>query len=499
MDSVNPGSGGGIHPGAPIIWPTIKPTPQSPESVSDSQSQSQSRTSSSAASSASTAASQALSQASSAAAASASAQVSRALSKQDISTQLMSINMADTPENQAMASKMLEYGLELSPENFSQLYQALQTKSSNPTSQTAAFTALAKGVAANPAAMRALEQTFSGANNLSAQLQQLQQGMAQTQAALNGQSSLNPALANRVSTMLGGFDTRIKKMQNQEVTPRVALPSTAEASLLQNAMNAKFAQMTPGQQAAMTHILSGQSTLSEADMAHLQSFLNGGVLSEAEMTALNQIVARGQLPQMAESRLLLQDLTAFKSLIAGIRQQIEKTGNPEEKQRLIATLKALESQMSDVIDNVVGQSILSKLSKNYDPKLPDKYFYWMIPNPFSERSKNIEILVKRDPTKKKAPVNPDKTQIILKVETESMGDIAVIVEITGKDVWYLFNTPNEDARRYIAANSAMLRSQMSNLEFQVKGFQSQVKKIEINKILSPTLDLDHMKRVRTEV
>ena len=202
---------------------------------------------------------------------------------------------------------------------------------------------------------------------------------------------------------------------------------------------------------------------------------------------------------MAESRLLLQDLTAFKSLIAGIRQQIDKTGNPEEKQKLLATLKALEAQMSEVVDNIVGQSILSKLSKNYDPKLPDKYFYWMIPNPFSERAKNIEILVKRDPTKKKAPVNPDKTQIILKVETESMGDIAVIVEITGKDVWYLFNTPNEDARRYIAANSAMLRSQMANLEFKVKGFQSQVKKIEINKILSPTLDLDHMKRVRTEV
>lgn len=694
MDSVNAGSGGGIHPGAPIIWPTIKPTTTT-ESTTESQSQSQSSSSASSSSASASAASSssssasassasaALSQAASASAAAASsANMSRSLSTQDISTQLMSINMADTPENQALASKMLEYGLELSPENFTQLFQSLQSKTSNQTSQTAAFTALAKGVADNPAAMGALEQVFSGQNDLSDQLHQLQQGMAQTQAALKGQGSINPALANRLSSLLSEFDSRIKKMQNQESTPRTAMPSKTEMAMLQNVMNSKAQQLSPGQQSVLSQVmnkqpmasgsdishlqslltngslskeeqsmlsqflgasplkaapskadmamlqnimntksqqfpaeqrlalgqlmddhpnmsaqdamhlqslLSGgalskdeksmlsqlvargqasqmdqssqrtqdvkmlkslgssiqqqiektgdpsqkkilmstmaalqnvidiksqqmspgqqtvagqpmnkQSMMSEAEMAQLQSLLSGNVLSEEEKNVLSQLVSRGQVPRIEEGRQLLQDLNALKSLIEGVRQQISKSGSPEEKHELMQTLKELEAQMGEVIENVAGQSILSKLSKYDDPKLPDKYYYWMIPNPFSEKSKNIEILIKRDPTKKDAPVNPDKTQIIMKVETETFGDIAVIVEITGKDVWYLFNTPNEDARHYIAANAAMLRQQTSNLDFQVKGFQAQVKKIEINKILSPTLDLDHMKRIRTE-
>jgi len=122
----------------------------------------------------------------------------------------------------------------------------------------------------------------------------------------------------------------------------------------------------------------------------------------------------------------------------------------------------------------------------------------MIPNPFSDQKRDIEILVKRDPTKKDAPVNPEKTQIILKTDTDTMGEVAVIVRYQEKIIWYLFNTDNEDARKYIAANGAMLRDQMKVLDFNVQGLQSQIKKINISKILSPTLDLDGLRRVIAE-
>ena len=194
---------------------------------------------------------------------------------------------------------------------------------------------------------------------------------------------------------------------------------------------------------------------------------------------------------------MLKDMAALKALVMGLQKQISATADPVEKKMLTAALKELEEGISGVMDNFTAQAVLSKLTKYIDPNFPDKYYYWMIPNPFM-KDKNIEILVKRDTTKKEAPVNPSKTQVILKMDTEAMGEVAVIVEISGKDVWYLFNSTSDDARKYIAANSAMLREQMAGLDFNVKGVQSQVKKIEINKILSPTIDLDRLRRIRTE-
>ncbi|OGI12344.1 MAG: hypothetical protein A2Y40_03480 [Candidatus Margulisbacteria bacterium GWF2_35_9] len=506
MDSVGAGSGGGIHPGAPIIWPTIKPTTtETTETTESSKQQTQSKqsqqsASSSAASSAASktstsSASQALSNV---AAGASSATIARNLSTQDISAQLMSINLADTPENLDLASKMLEHGLELSSDNFNQLFGALKNQGSNQTLQSAAFAALVKGMATNPSAVKALESFFSGNNNMSSQLQQLQESMASTSQMLNGsQASLNSGIVSSLTALLTEFDQSIKKMQDKTSLVGNAVLSKEELAVIQKTISTGRVP-NEQEQAILKNMMARNGALSNEDKSMLQGILSKeGGLSQDELMALQSLNEKAS-NGLNLSKGMLQDLNALKSFIRGIMHQIQNTQDPVEKERLLGVLKNLESKIDQVMNNLSGQAILSAMSKRSDNSLPDKYFYWMIPNPFTDEAKNIEILIKRDINKKGAPVNPERTQLILKIETEELGEIAVIVEITGKDIWYLFNTDSDDSRKYIAANSAMLREQMSVLDYKVQGFNTQIKKIEINKILSPTVDLDRMKRVSAE-
>jgi len=499
MDVVNAGSGGGIHKGAPIIWPTIKPTTTTETTeTTQSTSTSSSSSSSSASSSSATAASQSLQQAASTTSAATPSTVARSLSTQDMSAQLMSINLADTPDNLNLAAKMLEHGLELSADNFNQLFSALKSDGANQNMQSAAFAALAKGMASNPSVVKALESFFSGNNNMSSQLQQLQESMASTSQALSAsQSSLNAGIVSNLTALLTEFDQSIKKMQDKNSVVSSQSFSKEELAVLQKALSTGQAP-TGKEQEVLRNLLSRGGALSKEEQSMLQALLSKeGGLEEQELQSIQSLIKKGS-DGLNLSKGMLQDLNALKSFLKGIQQQLQSAQNPVERERLLAVLKNLESKINEVMNNMSSQAILSTMSKHSDNSLPDKFFYWMIPNPFSEEEKNIEILIKRDTNKKGAPVNPDKTQIILKIETEELGEVAVIVEISGKDIWYLFNTEGDDSRKYIAANSAMLREQMSVLDYNVQGFNTQIKKIEINKLLSPTLDLDDMKRVSAE-
>lgn len=243
---------------------------------------------------------------------------------------------------------------------------------------------------------------------------------------------------------------------------------------------------------------------------HALSELGQGLIDENMLTKLNELFSNigsevmesilNYSGQVNSAVLInLEDsLNQLQTLVNQLLQQLALATNSTEREQMVNILKMLQSNIEKVMNNYAAQTIFSKLPVHNDPALPNRYCYWMIPNPFTDKDKNIEILIKRDTRKKKAPINPEKTQIIMKIETEQIGNIAIIVEISGKDIWYLFNTEDDDSRRYIAANATILREQMDTLGYTVKNFQSQVKNIEINKILKPIMDLDKMRRVQTE-
>ncbi|MEI7942959.1 MAG: hypothetical protein WCH76_07350, partial [Candidatus Riflemargulisbacteria bacterium] len=655
---------------------------------------------------------------------SSSSAVMRNLSAQDLSSQLATMGMADSADNQQLAMKMLEYGLELSPENFEQLFGALQSKGNNQSAQQAAFTALAKGVAGSQSAVNALDQFFSGQMSAAQQVENLTQQLSSVAKGLaQAPNALSPALNASLSSLLTEFDTRIKQMNNKDnllSKENIALSpsqkdqlskllndvsgtqqSALNSALAKNAplsksqqetlqqmlsgsvgmteeqtkamqdlllsknvlpanMKTSIAQMlqkdssldTPNREAAtqlfssapklnveqrqsllqvmdsgsisqeqkmllgdilnsnysnnnlkaldkmvaeaplkmdqklalnnVLHSLASPKTdisisnasnmlpnmteesmnlmsqlvsangglppeqlnslmsvlsslglmngahvnsleglisggglpasqsdvlkmllqqpglLTSSDISILQGILDDGQLTQEQLFSLQQMLMQLQNKPMQMPMNMAQDLNALQSFIKGIYKQLSNQQLDEGGKNLVASLKSLEKSLMESISNMTAQGILSKMSKYNDPSLPDKYFYWMIPNPFTDKKNDIEILVKRDTTKDGSPVNPQRTQIILKTETESMGAVAVIVEISDKDIWYLFNTDNDDARQYIAANSAMLRDQMKVLDYNVQGFQTQIKKVNINKILSPTLDLDRLRRINAE-
>jgi hypothetical protein len=713
MDNVGAGSGGGIHPGAPFIWPTIKPT--TTESTSSTQStQSTSNNTPVNTSSSSATATSILSQSS----------VTRSLSTHDLALQLLQIGVADSKENHQLAVKMLEHGLELSKENFDQLFGALQNKGNSPSSQQAAFTALAKGLANNPSAVNALEQFFSGtmsaaqqSENLSQQLESLARNLAQTP------NLLNQGLTANLSSLLTEFDSRLKQMSNKDkylnqnnvalsssdketlnkllnnlpqdqkealntlLTKNAPLSTKQEQSLQQilkgsvsledlqkelvedlllskkvlpehmkqslsnlieknpsvprnqqEALNKLFSSspslnneqreflsiiqnsssLSPQQKILVGDLLQGNysqenlialeemtstisvnidqkialntilhslaspklnfsfngaknalpnlpenalqdiaellavssnlgatekkalaSVLSElglmdsnhkqvlsnfsqennlsieqkisletllnspdllktADLSALTDLMDSGLLDAEQLFSLKQLMMQMQNQPTQMPINWVQDFSAMQSLIKGIYKQLSNQQLDEKGEQLLESLKQLDSSLTKMIANMTVQGVLSKASMYNDPSLPDKYYYWMIPNPFSEQQKDIEILVKRDSTKDGSPINPNKTQIILKTETDTMGDIAVVMDINEKELSYIFNADNESTRQYIAANSAILRSQMKVLDYDVKSFQSQIKKVNINKILSPTIDLDKLRRISAE-
>lgn len=714
MDNVGAGAGGGIHPGAPIIWPTIKPittvTTETTETTESTSSSSSSSSSSSATSTTSVATS--------------SNAIMRSLSAQDLSAQLVTMGMVDSTENQQLAMKMLEHGLELSPENFEQFFNAVQSKGNSQSVQQAAFTALAKGLATNQSAINALDQFFSGQMSAAQQIENLSQQLQNVAKSLDQSPNLlSQSLNSSLSSLVTEFDSRLKQMSNKDnllSKENIALSTsqknslsklTSELSAVQqsslNSALSKNAPLSQSQQEALQQILSGSIGMTEEQTKALQDLLlskniipanmkdsishllqkdstlmpaqkealsslfssspqltseqrqllsqfqesdslspqqkmllgdvMSGNFSSANLSALDDLISKSSLKmdqkislnsvlhslstpkinvnfssainslsdmsqenievlsQLLSSQVALtseqknsllslfsglgllngdhinnisqllagkefplsqqnilkmlleqpklltssdlsvlqeildsnrltseqmfslqqllmqlqnkpmempiswaQDFNALQSLIKGIYKQLSNQTLDENGKQLLESLKSLEKVLMEHISNISAQGILSKLSKYNDPSLPDKYYYWLIPNPFTNQKKDIEILVKRDSTKEGAPVNPQKTQIILKTETESMGEVAVIVEISDKDVWYLFNTDNDDARQYIAANSAMLRDQMKVLDYNVQGFQTQIKRVNINKILSPTLDLDRLKRISAE-
>lgn len=141
-------SGGSLHPGRPVIWPTGKPTSTSQTQQTSAQTQTQ------AAQQAAKAAQspQEVAQIKAAAQAIERGQQSRQYTQADIAELLVSQNIADTETNRNMATLMLRYGVEISSSNFSMLSSMV----GGDTSQTmleAGVLLLMKGVN-SPAAAR---------------------------------------------------------------------------------------------------------------------------------------------------------------------------------------------------------------------------------------------------------------------------------------------------------------------------------------------------------
>jgi hypothetical protein len=213
-------AGGGIHPGAPIIWPTGKSSSTPVQSSPTTQTTGQTQSSSSAAASKSAqSASQAAqtsaataAQSSAAAAAKAAPQVARALTVQDVRSHLLNLQIEPNDFNTALASLMLRNGAELSRANFVKVMTMLQGTNKSPAMQEAAVLLTMKGID-SPQAAQILGQYFSQNPGMANQLAGLQQGLASLLSALStGKGLLDSGLVSQLGALLSQLDESFQNM-----------------------------------------------------------------------------------------------------------------------------------------------------------------------------------------------------------------------------------------------------------------------------------------------
>ncbi len=212
-------SGGGIHPGKPIIWPTGKssstpvsstPTTQTTGGVRQTATQT-------APTSSSTAASQvaAPSKASPSAPPAAAVTVSRPLTVEDLRAHLMQIQIPDTDFNVKLASMMLKDGMELSRDNFAKVLSMLEGTNKGTNVQEAAIMLTMKGVD-SPGALSVLGQFMADNPQMAAQLVALQESMGNLGTALGvAKGLMNPGLLAELAGLLSSFDESIKNLSEK--------------------------------------------------------------------------------------------------------------------------------------------------------------------------------------------------------------------------------------------------------------------------------------------
>lgn len=419
-------SGGGIHPGAPIIWPTSKKTASQSSTSSPQTTQSSASAASSAASAASAASSaSAAAQAKPTAPAAPATPAARPMAMADVVEQLFQLGIPNSSENKELASMMMQHGLELSGDNFSQLFKMLKGDKQNSTLESAVIT-LSKGLGASSKSVDVLSGFLSSNPQIAQQMQSVRQALMELQQKMSlGQNVLDPGLLNSLTSLLSNVDEELKKFLKRE----------------------------------------------------------------ADDTSQ---VGRGEM---------LNDMKGLSQLLGGIEQKLAESGklNTPEGRELQRQLNALKEQLKGPIDNLTSQVILSKDADRNMTSVNDKFAYYQIPNPFGEKMTNAEIAIRKDPSKKKGDFDPQKTRLVIKVDTPDLGEIAIIVDVLDQKVWYIFNTEHEDVNHLIQKTQGDLLKRMESLNLRVSGFQAVKKKIDIRKFILPTINLDSIVRIRTEV
>ncbi len=199
---------------------------------------------------------------------------------------------------------------------------------------------------------------------------------------------------------------------------------------------------------------------------------------------------------------LINDLRALMSLLDGIQSQAlskESAATPENEAARSAIIAATK-KLTDLLENLTSQALLSQpSSKNYLGK-QDDYLYYQIPNAMFTPPSNVEIIVKQDPTRKTS-VDLSDTHIAIGLETEALGKMVVSIIVRDKDVKMMFNTEEEETKKLCDSQSINLRKKLAEKGYKVEECQARVNKTmcSIKPFLIPLLGLEKLFRIDSTV
>ncbi|MFA5879550.1 MAG: hypothetical protein WC860_05175 [Candidatus Margulisiibacteriota bacterium] len=274
--------------------------------------------------------------------------------------------------------------------------------------------------------------------------------------------------------ILGGFLKDNPQLQTQIVTANQALAD------LQRALSSTQKLLDPG---LMSGLISLLSNMDEEFKKLLKAAQEG----------------KSTIPELKRGA-LVKDMNLLSQLLNGVEQKLAENNqlNTPEGKELQQKLLNLKSGINSLSENLIAQIILSEDSNRNVSSLNDKFLYWQLPNPF-DKNNQIELAIRKDGSKENGAVNLSKTRILLKVDTPALGEITIIIDVLDQKIWYIFNTESDEVNGFIKKMHSDLLKQMEALNYRVSGFQAIKKKIDIKKIIVPTLSLDNLVRISTEV
>ncbi|MDA1353878.1 MAG: flagellar hook-length control protein FliK [bacterium] len=209
--------------------------------------------------------------------------------------------------------------------------------------------------------------------------------------------------------------------------------------------------------------------------------------------------AKGDKLDLAEFRRggLTKDLYSLHQLLGGLEGKL--AGKIDENTRMI--LARFKKDINGLLGNFSSQAILSKSSEKQSIKVLEEFAYWQIPNILGEdpSSANVDILIKKDPLKRGADINPSKTKIVIRLDTPDLGEVSINMVVMDKKIWYTFFAEKESTSKLINSFQKELRDMTETIGKEAAGFQVQRKKHDVKNQLLQRLNLDDYTRVHMQV
>ena len=273
------------------------------------------------------------------------------------------------------------------------------------------------------------------------------------------------------------------------------------ANFLENnpQLSGQLAQLADGAK-DMQAILSGQNLLSPeltSQLSAVMSSLDGFLDSLPK--ALRDKISGGDKGMFNKSE-LLTNMRAVSALLKGVGKQVAQATAESEPSanNLLSALGKLSGQAREIAENIIVQAIISKAQGNEDRALQEQFAYWQIPNLLADNPHHIELLVAKDKATKYRSINPKKTKLILKTETDSLGEVAIEVDVEEDNLDFRFNTNAEDTRSLIDKGLADLKEKLAKANYNTRSVKVLKKNLDVKSFLIPTLNLTDLTRVQTE-
>lgn len=226
---------------------------------------------------------------------------------------------------------------------------------------------------------------------------------------------------------------------------------------------AQFIGLQEGMGSLISALGSGKGLLDATLVSQLT-----GLLSQFD-ESFQKLAKKASGEKSISREELLNNVRALKSLLKGVRAKAPKGAKAQAK-LLISSIAKFQKKLDNVMQNLLSQAILSKKGRSNV-----NYLYHQIPNSMTNPPKDFEIVVKRDGEGKNSQVDPRNTQVVMSLETETMGKLVVSMIVKNKKVYLVFVFSEKDyaneGREKIAKEYSEFVKNLADKDYMVTGYQ----------------------------